>query len=98
MPGPTHTLLIEGSFRELAEELADYLEGLRKAQNGESTTSLRDQITPHLDKLTSVEEKQQEDSQDPEDDEEANEAKDDVLQILSKASSVLNSAPEKGLL
>ncbi|KAI9795897.1 MAG: hypothetical protein M1833_006624 [Piccolia ochrophora] len=32
MPGPVNTLLIEGPFEELAEELAQYLDGVRKGQ------------------------------------------------------------------
>ena len=35
MPGPTNTLLIEGSTEELADELAQYIDNLRKAQNAE---------------------------------------------------------------
>ncbi|KAF2435129.1 PCI-domain-containing protein [Tothia fuscella] len=35
MPGPTNTLLIEGSTAELADELAFYLDNLRKGQNAE---------------------------------------------------------------
>ena len=35
MPAPTNTLLIEGSIEELSEELAAYIDGLRKSQNAE---------------------------------------------------------------
>jgi len=31
MAAPTNTLLIEGTFDELAEELAQYIDGLRKS-------------------------------------------------------------------
>ena len=30
MPGPTNTLLIEGPFEELAEELAQYLDNVKR--------------------------------------------------------------------
>jgi translation initiation factor 3 subunit M len=35
MPGATNTLLIEGSTEELADELAQYIDNLRKGQNAE---------------------------------------------------------------
>ena len=37
MPGPTTTLLIEGSFEELADELAQYIDNLKKSQGDESS-------------------------------------------------------------
>ncbi|KAB2571575.1 hypothetical protein BFW01_g141 [Lasiodiplodia theobromae] len=37
MPAPTNTLLIEGSFEELVDELAQYLDALKKAQGEESS-------------------------------------------------------------
>ncbi len=43
MPGPTNTLLIEGSFEELAEELAQYIDGIKKSQGEEA--SLESEIT-----------------------------------------------------
>jgi translation initiation factor 3 subunit M len=33
MSGPSNTLLIEGSLEELSDELAQYIDNLRKAQN-----------------------------------------------------------------
>lgn len=36
MPGPSNTLLIEGSFDELADELAHYLDEIQKKQNPEN--------------------------------------------------------------
>ena len=91
MPGPTNTLLIEGSFRELVEELSAYVDGLRKTQNPESTASLHEEVAPLLEKVTQAEEKEGETKE-----EEIEEAKDGVLEIVSKASSILSSAPEKG--
>ncbi|KAF2405548.1 eukaryotic translation initiation factor 3 subunit M [Trichodelitschia bisporula] len=35
MPGPANTLLIEGTTEELIDELAQYIDNLRKSQNGE---------------------------------------------------------------
>ena len=38
MPGPTNTLLIEGSFEELADELAHYIDEVRKKQSDDGAT------------------------------------------------------------
>lgn len=35
MPAPANTLLIEGSLEELSDELAQYIDNLRKTQNVE---------------------------------------------------------------
>jgi len=43
-----NTLLIEGSFEELSDELAQYIEEIRKKQ-GEDGASLRAEITPFLE-------------------------------------------------
>ncbi|KAF2876398.1 eukaryotic translation initiation factor 3 subunit M [Massariosphaeria phaeospora] len=37
MPGPTTTLLIEGSFEELTDELAQYIDNLKKSQGDEAS-------------------------------------------------------------
>jgi translation initiation factor 3 subunit M len=37
MPGPQTTLLIEGTFEELADELAQYIDSLKKSQGDESS-------------------------------------------------------------
>lgn len=37
MPAPSNTLLIEGSFDELADELANYIDDVRKKPGDEST-------------------------------------------------------------
>lgn len=37
MPGPTTTLLIEGTFEELTDELAQYLDNLKKGQGDEAS-------------------------------------------------------------
>ncbi|KAI4161835.1 MAG: hypothetical protein LQ342_004526 [Letrouitia transgressa] len=48
MPTPTNTLLIEGSFEELADELAHYLDEVQKRQN-ESAAPTQAEITPLLE-------------------------------------------------
>jgi translation initiation factor 3 subunit M len=48
MPGAMNTLLIEGSFEELSDELALYIEEIKKKQ-GEDGASLRAEITPLLE-------------------------------------------------
>ena len=37
MPGPKNTLLIEGSFEELTDEFAQYIDTLKKSQGDESS-------------------------------------------------------------
>lgn len=49
MPGPSNTLLIEGSFEELADELAHYLDEIQKKQNPENA-NVQSEITPLLEK------------------------------------------------
>ncbi|MCJ1436059.1 hypothetical protein MMC27_005437 [Xylographa pallens] len=48
MPGSTNTLLIEGSFEELSDELAHYIDENRKRQ-GDDGASLQADITPILE-------------------------------------------------
>ena len=48
MPGSTNTLLIEGSFEELSDELAHYIDEIRKRQ-GDAGASLQADITPILE-------------------------------------------------
>ena len=48
MPGPSNTLLIEGSFDELADELAHYIGEVHKKQSP-TTASLQEEITPLLE-------------------------------------------------
>jgi translation initiation factor 3 subunit M len=83
MPAPTTTLLIEGSFTELSEELAQYIDVLRKDEE----SSVHAEVAPLLEPL-----RQQEQN-----DEEPNlQERDDVLKKIVAASTVLNAAPEKG--
>ena len=48
MPGPTNTLLIEGTFEELADELAHYIDEVRRKQN-EDGANVQEEITPLLE-------------------------------------------------
>lgn len=48
MPGPTNTLLIEGSFEELADELAHYIDEIRKKQS-DDVLGTQAEITPLLE-------------------------------------------------
>jgi len=72
MPAPLNTLLIEGSFEELCDELAAYIDTLNKAQGQQ--TSIQSDIADSLQEGK----------------------KDDALKKVVTASSVLNSAPERG--
>jgi translation initiation factor 3 subunit M len=83
MPAPTNTLLIEGSFTELADEFAQYIDALRKEG------SLQSEIAPLLEPL-----RQQEQSEGEAD----LKQRDEVLKKLVSSATALNSAPEKGKL
>ena len=48
MPGPINTLLIEGSFEELADELSQYIDDVRKKLS-EDSPSLKAEVTPLLE-------------------------------------------------
>lgn len=48
MSGPSNTLLIEGSFEELADELAHYIDDVRKKQ-GDSSSATQSEIGPLLE-------------------------------------------------
>ncbi|KAF2454891.1 eukaryotic translation initiation factor 3 subunit M [Lineolata rhizophorae] len=47
MPAPTTTLLIEGSFEELADELAHYVDNLKKT-HGDESSNIQSEIQPLL--------------------------------------------------
>lgn len=89
MPGLQNTMLIEGTFRELVEELADYIDQVKKSQD--NAASLRSRINPLLEEVTKAEQQGAEAEENAVD-----EAKDEVLDALVEASSSLNQAPEKG--
>ena len=48
MPGSLNTLLIEGSFEELSDELAHYVDETKK-RHGEEGASIQAEIAPFLD-------------------------------------------------
>ena len=82
MPAPTTTLLIEGSFSELADEFAQYIDALRK-----NDPSLHAQVAPLLQPLRDQEQAGAEPNL---------KLRDDLLKRLVSAAAVLNSAPERG--
>ncbi|KAA8642142.1 hypothetical protein EYZ11_011480 [Aspergillus tanneri] len=82
MPAPTTTLLIEGSFSELADEFAQYIDALRKAEG----TTIQAEISPLLEPL------RQQEQTDAQPD---TKQRDEVLKKLVSAAVVLNTAPEK---
>lgn len=86
-PKTRATLLIEGSFRELVEELADYIDNLKKQAEG--ATTLRSELTPLLEKYSSAEESANED--------ETKSTRDTVLQQLVSNANTLVGAPERGI-
>ncbi|PYH87339.1 PCI domain protein [Aspergillus ellipticus CBS 707.79] len=86
MPAPSTTLLIEGSFSELADEFAQYIDALRKP---EGTSSLQAELSPLLQPFR---EQEQSDAQ-PD-----GKQRDEVLKKLVSAAAVLNSAPEKEII
>ena len=49
MPGPSNTLLIEGSFEELSDELAHYIDEVQKKQSPDSANT-QSEIAPLLEK------------------------------------------------
>lgn len=53
MPGPSNTLLIEGAFDELAEELANYLDDVKRKQ-GDTSTAIHTDISQILEQKDEV--------------------------------------------
>jgi translation initiation factor 3 subunit M len=90
MPGPSNTLLIEGSFSELADELAQYLDTVSKAETGSGVQS---EIATALGEI-----REKEQAEEPADPAAIQKQKDEVLKKIVGKAAVLNSAPEKGQL
>ena len=90
MPGPSNTLLIEGSFSELADELSQYIDNIAKSEDG---AGLQAEVEPSLATIREAEQ-----SQEPQtiDGAKTQSARDDILKKIVTKASVLNSAPEKG--
>ncbi|KAJ5612808.1 Eukaryotic translation initiation factor [Penicillium lagena] len=82
MPAPTNTLLIEGSFSELAEEFAQYIDALRKPEGA----TLQSEIAPLLQPLREQEQSEGEPDL---------KQRDEVLKKLVSSATALNGAPEK---
>lgn len=93
MPGPANTLLIEGSFAELSEELAQYIDNIKKTEEG---SGVQAEIAPTIAKLRESDQSSGEPSEANE--KEAEQQRTTVLKSLVQSSAVLNSAPEKGVL
>ncbi|KKY29115.1 putative pci domain protein [Phaeomoniella chlamydospora] len=94
MPAPTNTLLIEGSFVELAEELAQYIDTINKV---EDDSGLKSEIAPVLQQIRDVEqpEGEQNAAPNPAHQDTVIKLRDEALKKLVAASSVLNAALEK---
>ena len=88
MPAPTNTLLIEGSFTELAEELAQYIDTQAKA-DGNGVQADIQQL------LASIRESEQ--SQESADEATVQNQKNEVLKKIVTKAQVLNGAPERGM-
>lgn len=84
MPAPTHTLLIEGSFTELSEELAQYLDVLRKDEG----SSIHADVVPLLEPLRQQEQNGEQPNL---------QQRDEVLKKIVGAATYLSNAPEKGM-
>ncbi|KAK2768754.1 hypothetical protein FQN54_000610 [Arachnomyces sp. PD_36] len=89
MPVPTNTLLIEGSFAELAEELALYIDNIRKNAEG----GLQPDVAPLLEKLRQQEQSEEELTDDQQ--EQVLKQRDEVLKKVVLGATALNAAPEK---
>jgi translation initiation factor 3 subunit M len=90
MPGPSNTLLIEGSFGELADELAQYLDTVSKS---EADSGVQSEISSTLGEI-----REKEQAEEPVDPASIQKQKDEVLKKIVGKAVVLNSAPEKGQL
>lgn len=88
MTGPSNTLLIEGSFAELADELAQYLDTVSKSEAG---SGVQREITSTLAEI-----REKEQAEEPLDPASIHKQKDEVLRKIVGNAAVLNAAPEKG--
>ena len=86
MPGPSNTLLIEGSFSELSEELAQYLDTINKSEEG---AGIQSAIAPLI---ATIREKESSENFEPDS---ITTQKDDILKQIVGNAAVLNTAPEK---
>lgn len=84
MAVPQTTLLIEGSFRELADELAEYFDTAKKDEN----KAIKTQLAPLLEELAKHEDKGDEAE------DEIDDARDKALKVLVDASAAIHQGPE----
>jgi translation initiation factor 3 subunit M len=91
MATPINTLLIEGSFTELVEELAQYVDAIRRTA---PENSVRTEIGDALEQLREKEQSEQELTATQQ--QQVLKERDDVLKKVVVAASALNAAPEKG--
>ena len=87
MPAPTNTLLIEGSFTELAEELAQYVDNLSKAEGSGVQADIQ-QLLAGI--------RESESSPEGADEGTVQNQKNEVLKKIVTKAQVLNGAPERG--
>jgi len=80
---PVSTLLIEGSFAELAEELAQYLDTLDEG------AGIANSIESELGQIREAESQESGNTS-------GQKAKDDVLKKIITKATTLNKAPERG--
>lgn len=78
------TLLIEGSFAELAEELAQYLDTL------EENADVLSSIESELGQIREIDSQETANTS-------AQKYKDDILKKIITKATVLNKAPERGM-
>jgi translation initiation factor 3 subunit M len=91
MPGPSNTLLIEGSFSELADELAQFIDGVQKPEDG---SGVQGDAKPTLEQIQQIEQ-----AEDPQsvDQTQLDGLKNEALKKIVGKASALNNAPEKGM-
>ena len=87
MPAPINTLLIDGPFSELAEELSQYIDGVAKAEDG---SGLQAEVESTLQSIREEEQSESPDST------KIQQLKDDALKKIITKAPALNAAPEKG--
>ncbi|OAX78371.1 eukaryotic translation initiation factor 3 subunit M [Emergomyces africanus] len=88
MAATPNTLLIEGTFTELADELAQYIDAIRKVEKG-----VHAEVTPALDALREKEQLEEEPSAAQR--QQILSQRDEVLKKIVVAAQALNAAPEK---
>jgi translation initiation factor 3 subunit M len=90
MPGPSNTLLIEGSFSELADELTQFIDGVAKPEEG---TGVQADAKPILEQIQQIEQ-----AEDPQSVDQAKleELRNEALKKIVTKAQALNNAPEKG--